>query len=233
MVPAHIAANPVATKEAYVNKQIEPALFQSFQEEHRSADDAMRAEARRLGGRSVDIREAGCGQRWFANLDHAVCGDLFSVQIEPESINIVYNAFVLEHVERPFDLLVRFHAWQSTSGLLILTIPGRSSAEGFVTAYFPLWVHVVYYRYCRGNPNAGKPWHITYPTPFKSIVSRPDIHEACSEIGFEVVAEMGHDSGVEGTSALYHGTLRLRSFVSGGNLRSDHSDLSFPLRKGA
>lgn len=243
-----------------MNRQVGPALFQSFNEEHQWAEDAMRAEAKRIGRRQLDILEAGCGQRWFADLsdidfrltgidldqkaldirmetlkdlDHGICGDLYTVDIARDSFDIVYNAFVLEHVEKPFELLERFHAWLRRDGLLILKIPDRSSAKGFATAHSPHWVHVAYYRYYKGNPNAGKPGHMPYPTPFKTVVSRTGIHNACRKLGFEVVAEMGRDSRVEDASVLYQTALRLLRFASGGNLRSDYSDLSFLLRKAA
>lgn len=185
------------------------SLFRSCHEEHQWAEDAMRAEAKRAGQRSLEILEAGCGQRWFADLsdidyrltgidldrkalsirmetlkdlDEAICDDLFTVDIAPKSFDIVYNAFVLEHVEKPLELLARFHSWLRRDGLLILKIPDRCSAKGFVTAHSPYWIHVAYYQYYKGNPNADKPGHMPYPTPFKPDVSCAGIHGACREL---------------------------------------------------
>jgi 2-polyprenyl-3-methyl-5-hydroxy-6-metoxy-1,4-benzoquinol methylase len=88
--------------------------------------DAIRGQAQRLG-RPLSILEAGCGTRWPLNLagvdfkltgvdldpvamelrrtierdlDVTICGDLCTIELPPASYDVVYSAFVLEHVPR-------------------------------------------------------------------------------------------------------------------------------------
>lgn len=233
-------------------------LFDSYVDEHKWAEDAMRRQA--VPGRKLKILEAGCGNRWFADLSdidyhligvdndrhaldirldlendlhEAICGDLFDVPIEPGSIDVVYNAFVLEHVDQPEVMLDRFKSWLKPGGLLILKIPDRDSAKGFLTSFTPHAIHVAYYRYYRGNPNAGRPGHMPYATPFKPTVSRRGIHAWAREAGLTVVDERGRWTTVDDDSLLYQGALKAVSALSMGRYTSRHSDVSFIIRKPA
>jgi ubiquinone/menaquinone biosynthesis C-methylase UbiE len=231
-------------------------LFSSYAEEHGWAEHAIRKEA--VKGEKLKILEAGCGNLWFADLagidyhlvgvdsdrqaldirlkqkkdlHEAIHGDLYEVPIEAGSFDVIYNSFVLEHVDHPEALLDRFKTWLKPGGLLILKIPDRKSVKGFLTAHTPHAIHVAYYRYYRGNPNAGKPGYMPYPTPFKRTVSRNGIHEWAEVSGMNVQDERGRWTTVDDSSFLFQTILKTVSVVTFGALTSRYSDVSFLIRK--
>lgn len=143
------------------------------------------------------ILEAGCGRYWLFNLedieytltgvdldrdalevrkekdlDIAIFGDLRTVELAPRSFDIIYNSFVLEHVDGAQAVLENFVTWLKPGGLLILLFPNRNSVYGFFTRITPLWVHVAYKRYIKGNKSAGKPGCAPYPTYYDEILTR-------------------------------------------------------------
>ncbi len=234
----------------------ELTLYRSYQEEHQFLEDALRKEAATKP--LLRILEAGCGQRWGVDLsdchihltgvdvdaaalkiriakhddlDEAIVGDLFTIDLPPESFDVIHNAFVLEHVRDPERLLDNFLRWLRPGGLMSLKLPDRNSVKGFLTRITPYWIHVQYYRIYRKNPNAGKPGYMPYPTPFRPIVSRVGIRRFCSERGLPIVAERGRASSVDDNSLLFQSILRLGHFLSLGRLQSDYSDVDFLIRK--
>ena len=164
------------------------------------------------------ILEAGCGRKWpldlgdtryrltgvdldadalahrrdvIRDLHVAVHGDLATVSIEPESFDVVYSSFVLEHVRDADKILENFVRWVRPGGLIILRIPDRDSAYGLVTRCTPFGVHVAYLRYARGYRNAGKPGFAPYPTYYDRGMSRAAIHELARRRSLTVVEERG------------------------------------------
>jgi len=168
--------------------------------------------------RELAILEAGCGRKWpldlgdtpyrltgvdldadalahrrdvVRDLHIAVHGDLSTVHIEPQSFDVVYSSFVLEHVRDARPILENFIRWVRPGGLIVLRIPDRDSAYGLVTRCTPFWVHVAYLRYARGFRNAGKPGFAPYPTYYDRGMSRNAIHELARSNGFSIVEERG------------------------------------------
>jgi 2-polyprenyl-3-methyl-5-hydroxy-6-metoxy-1,4-benzoquinol methylase len=121
--------------------------------------------------RSLDILEAGCGRRWGldlegvqytltgvdsdknaldirknqqGDLDIAILGDLRTVDLEENRYDVIFNSYVLEHVDGAEDVLNNFVRWLKPGGIMILRIPNRASVKGFITRITPLWFHVIY-----------------------------------------------------------------------------------------
>lgn len=177
-----------------------------------AVDEIVRARIRDYarGRGQIDILEAGCGRRWpyrlddvqtfvtgvdldeaalairqrdLRDLDRAIVGDLHTVAFDDASFDIVYSAYVLEHLAQAEQVLARFCAWLKPDGLLILKFPDRDSVYGFVTRMTPFWVHVAYKRYLQGKPNAGKPGFGPYPTVHEPIIGRAHFEAFLRERG--------------------------------------------------
>lgn len=172
----------------------------------------------------VRILEAGCGRRWGlklsvpyvltgidldrdalaarTDLDHAIVGDLTQAEFPPRSFDVIYCAFVLEHVKGAEQALERFLRWLAPGGLLVIKVPDRDSAYGFLARTTPLWLHVLTYRWLLGYREAGTPGHGPYPTHYDEVISKggltrfcgahglaePRVHRLCSYSGRRLVA---------------------------------------------
>lgn len=151
------------------------------------------------------ILEAGCGRHWGlklsvpytltgldldrdalaarTDLDRAIVGDLTSAEFPPGSFDAIYCAFVLEHVKGAEQVLERFLRWLAPGGLLIIKVPDRDSAYGFLTRLTPFWVHVLVYRWLLGYREAGTPGHGPYPTAYDAVISERGLTRFCAAHG--------------------------------------------------
>lgn len=167
-------------------------------------------------GEPLRILEAGCGRRWpfkldgvhyeltgvdadadalesrrTQDLDHAILGDLRTVELPAETFDVIYSSFVLEHVLGAQVVLENFVRWLRPGGYLILAFPDRDSVYGFFTRITPFWVHVAYKRYFMGRPNAGRLGHGPYPTHHDKIIGRAAFCRFLADNGFKVLEEKG------------------------------------------
>jgi SAM-dependent methyltransferase len=151
------------------------------------------------------ILEAGCGRHWplklsvpftltgldldrdalaqRTDLDRAIVGDLRTVELAPRSFDVIYSAFVLEHVSGAQRVLERFLEWLAPGGMLVLKIPDRDSAYGFLTRLTPFWTHVMFHRLLLRQPLAGTPGHGPYRTYYDTIVSERGMRDFCRRQG--------------------------------------------------
>lgn len=151
------------------------------------------------------ILEAGCGRDWplklsvpyeltgldldpdalaaRTDLHHAVVGDLRTAEFPQRSFDVIYSAFVLEHVRGAEQVLERFLRWLAPGGMLVIQVPDRDSAYGFLTRVTPLWAHVLVYRYVLGCDWAGTVGHGPYPTYHDKVVSERGMKEFCRRKG--------------------------------------------------
>lgn len=172
--------------------------------------------------RPTRILEAGCGRKWplklegvsyhltavdvdrdalearktvVRDIDEVFVGDLRTPDLfAPASFDVIYNSFVLEHVDGAEQVLDNFLNWLVPGGVMILRIPDRDSVYGFLTRWTPYGLHVLYKRYVQGLKTAGQPGHGPYPTVYDPIVSRRSLHRYCREHGCRV----RHESGFSG-----------------------------------
>jgi O-antigen/teichoic acid export membrane protein/SAM-dependent methyltransferase len=171
----------------------------------------------------VRILEAGCGRSWGlklsvpytvtgvdldrhaldarSDLHRAVVGDLRTVLFPARSFDVIYCAFVLEHVKGAEQVLERFLRWLAPGGILAVEVPDRDSAYGFLTRITPFWVHVLAYRWLFGYREAGSRGHGPYPTHHEEVVSErgllrfcekhrlagPQLYRQCSYGGYRIV----------------------------------------------
>jgi len=125
------------------------------------------------------------------DLTRSIVGDLLTVDLAPESYDVIYNAYVLEHIPTAEKALDNFVRWLKPGGVLILTMPDRDSAYGFMTRLTPHFVHVLYYRYAWKLKDAGKPGFAPYRTFYDKVVSRKGIREFAAKHGLRVREELG------------------------------------------
>ena len=90
------------------------------------------------------------------DLQEAILGDLRTVSLEANKYDVIYNSFVLEHVQDAERVLDNFHRWLSPGGILILRIPDRQSVYGLLSRVTPFWFHVFYKRVHRRHQDGGQ-----------------------------------------------------------------------------
>jgi SAM-dependent methyltransferase len=209
----------------------------------------------------LNILEAGCGTMWAIDLegiqytltgvdidknaleirknqqrdlDVAILGDLLNVNLGESEYDVIYNSYVLEHINGAEAVLENFVRWLKPGGILILRIPNRDSARGFLTRITPFWFHILYAKYILGDKNAGKPGRAPFPTFFDKVVSRKGIYGFCKKHGLLMKVEYGGGSGRKAhpvfmfLSNLIVWTLHLASFT---RLSVKHAILIYVIEK--
>jgi SAM-dependent methyltransferase len=225
-------------------------ILSSLKEESKLLEEQINA----LPARPLQILEAGCGQHWTLklgvpfeltgidadadalamrrgkDLKEAVHGDLRTIQLPEAHFDVVYSAFVLEHVADAEIVLANFARWLKPNGLMILLIPDRDSAYGFLTRMTPHWVHVLYYRLIVGYKHAGKPGHGPYPVIYDPVVSRAGLDEFFKANGLTVRQFTALGSYLK-RSRLVRIVARTCSMLSLGRLAWRHNNLCFVAQK--
>lgn len=208
----------------------------------------------------LQILEAGCGQQWelklkdipynltgldldkaaldirknvLNDLDEIVLGDLRYVDLGNNKYDVIYNSFVLEHIQDAGKVLSRFLGWLKPNGLLIIRIPDPDSVQGFFTRISPHWFHVFYYKYILGRASAGKPGYAPYPTYYDPVVSRAGIHTFCLQNNLKIRDEFGNAYWKPGRGIarsaiiLFKKAIHILSF---GTLACEYTDLLYVLQ---
>ena len=237
-----------------------PGLVQasSLEEFTRIQINAIQAYGRQLG-RPLSILEAGCGQRWSVDLtgteysltgvdldadaldlrktkvhdlDVAICGDLCSLELPEASFDVVYSSFVLEHVPRADVALQNFFKWLKPGGLLVLILPDRDSALGFLSRILPHRLHVLYSRYGLGVKTAGLPGHPPYPTSYHPVTGSKRFSGFLAEHGMNLLACYGNGFSYRDPSnaidAIVRGAVaKFISILSWGRLSPEYNDVLY------
>jgi len=235
-----------------------PLVISEFSEQTALIEDHIRRELRQAG--PVRILEAGCGRKWpldlkgikrtltgldidkaaldirknvTRDLDDTIHGDLRYADLGAGQFDVIYSAYVLEHIKEAEAVLQNFSRWLRKGGLLILLIPDAHSVRGFITRITPHWFHVLYYRYVLRLPNAGKPGYGPYVTYYAPVVSRHGIRKFCEKHHFRISEERGSRSYLgQGLVAVLSKTLaRVIAWLSLGRLEDNHADLMYILKK--
>jgi SAM-dependent methyltransferase len=234
-------------------------LLESACQESRLLEKHVRRKA--TDGVPLHILEAGCGQFWpldlkdirftltgndidgdvlhlrkakHNDLNEMIVGDLRSLDIENNRYDVIYNSYVLEHIDGAEGVLENFSNWLKPGGLLILRIPDRNSVKGFITRVTPFWFHMFYAKHIVRLRGAGTTGFGPFPTFYDPIVSRAGIREFCRMNRFIIKEEYGHGShlhsqGIAGL--LIHLLVRTVSLLSFGKLAWEHTDLTYVLEK--
>jgi SAM-dependent methyltransferase len=198
----------------------------------------------------IAILEAGCGRRWpyrldagsytltgvdisaealrirqeqKRDLDHALLGDLRTISFANRSFDVIYSAFVLEHITGTERVLENFVRWLKPGGLMIIKVPDRDSVYGLVTRLTPFWVHVLYKRHLRGLPQAGMPGFGPCPTVHEPNIARDAFHHFARRQNLSLREECGFGT-LPAAQQLFTQTC---SALSLGRLAGDHYNLLY------
>jgi SAM-dependent methyltransferase len=194
----------------------------------------LRGVSYRLTGVDLDGEALQRRQRDARDLDETILGDLRQVEFAPGSFDVIYNAFVLEHIDNAALVLEKFSRWLRPGGLLMLMLPDRDSVFGFLTRMTPFWFHVLYHRWILERAGAGRPGFGPYPTYYDRVVSRNGIREFCRSHRFAVNEERGVCTYAMQNGAraqLVRAVARAVSALSLGTLPWRHNNLTYVLRK--
>jgi SAM-dependent methyltransferase len=191
-------------------------IIANNQDEIRLLERYIRDRAR--PGETLRILEAGCGREWLFRMDdvdyeltgvdldgaalqarlqerrdlhRSIVGDLRTVELEPGGYDIIYSAFVLEHVPGAQRVLENFVRWLKPGGAFIVRVPDITSAHAFIARLTPHWFHVLYYRWAWRLREAGKPGFPPYVTIYDRVVSPPGLRAFCASHGLEISDQFG------------------------------------------
>src|SRR5271155_1063373 len=162
----------------------------------------------------MKILEAGCGRKWELNLEladfeitgvdldaHAlehrrsvtrdldvgIVGSVCDREIVPSKhFDVVYSAYVLEHIDGALTALENFADWTRPGGLIVMWLPNRNSVYGWIARHTPYRFHVWVYRYFFGNRNAGKPGFSPYPTYHDPVLAPNSLVAFCRQHDFSI-----------------------------------------------
>lgn len=209
----------------------------------------------------IDILEAGCGQRWLLrlegkkfsltgvdldkdaleirknvrkDLDEAIHGDLRTIDFGDRRFDVVYSAFVLEHISGAEEVLTRMAGWLKPDGIIIVEIPDPGSVKGWVTKITPHWFHIFYYRYILDKKTAGLPGYGPYRTIYDPVVSRRGVYGFCDRNGLRVDGEYAFRTDGPRNKVLrvlIGATTKTISLLTFGALSDRHADLLYVLRR--
>ena len=207
----------------------------------------------------IQILEAGCGRAWtvplegiryrltgldmdpealrarvesVGDLDEAIVGDLRTATLPEGRFDVIFCAYVLEHVPDPIVVLENFRRWLQPHGLIIIRVPDPDSVYGFLARITPHWFHVAIYRYVFGNPNAGKPGFAPYPTHYDRLISFRGMAAFCETNDLylrEAVAHYQFGRSMRSRALTWMTSILGR--LSLGRLSGDHNNLTFIIER--
>lgn len=206
--------------------------------------------------RPLQILEAGCGRRWTLavdqpyrltgidldadalkarqegerDLDEAIVGDITTIDLPAGAFDVVYSAFVLEHIDGARVALENFERWLRPGGLLVLKVPDSTSFYGRAAKLTPHWFHVWFYRVIRKVPTAGTRGHGPYPTHYDPEISRRGFEAFCRDRGLVLESTRFVDNYIRG-SRVFGLAGRLVGLVSLGRIPWRWNDLTYVARK--
>lgn len=234
-------------------------LVRDYDDEIRLLEDHIRSQGR--GASPLRILEAGCGREWYFRLDglayeltgldldpaalaarraikgdmtRSFVGDIRNADLPDGHFDVIYNAFVLEHVKGAERALVNFVRWLKPGGLLIVRIPDRHSVHGFLARVTPHWFHVFYYRWAWQMKDAGKPGFAPYRTIYDPVVSQKGLEQFCADHGLEILEVLGVGTFRRGygiASRITPVVARTISLLSLGQVHDRFVDLTLIARK--
>ena len=233
-------------------------LIRNHQEEAEMLVSYFKEKSKRGG--VLKILEAGCGQSWgidlkgipyhltgvdidkdalmirkykTRDLHEIIEGDLRTINLPANKFDVIYNSYVLEHIDGAEKVLEKFCDWLKPGGILILRFPDREAAYGLLTRITPFWFHVFYKKYIMGNPNAGKPGFDPYPVFYDRVVSTKGMREFCIRHNMSIKEEWGHPfpSEWDRFPRLLSLVTRVIHLLSFKQLAHAHNNLTYVIEK--
>ena len=120
-------------------------------------------------------------------------GDIQSLPIGSNSLEMIICFNVLEHLEDPESALSEMYRVLSTNGIMLIGCPNRRSLKSLITRLTPIWFHRLYYRFVVGKVDRGEGHCDAFPTPFGSIVSTRGLGKWLRENQMEILFKQYYD----------------------------------------
>jgi SAM-dependent methyltransferase len=140
----------------------------------------------------VDIDEDQIRNNDYAQ--ETILGDVQTYRFAPGSFDLVICYNVIEHLADVEAALSGFCESLKQGGLILIGAPNPKSLSGVVTKYSPHWFHVWFYRYVRGDKNAGQPGQAPFPTFFHPLVTLSNLEAFASAHGLQVIYRREYES---------------------------------------
>lgn len=128
-------------------------------------------------------------------------GDLQTFDYGTRRYNLIIAWDVLEHLSDPEAALARFAGILEPGGHLLVVGPQRHTLKGLITRLTPHALHVAFYRYVLGSPNAGKSGHPPFPAHLAPAAEPNRIAAFVESRGLEVDHFVGYESSHVGALA--------------------------------
>jgi SAM-dependent methyltransferase len=140
----------------------------------------------------VDIDEDQIRNNDYAQ--ETILGDIQSHRFSPGSFDLVICYNVIEHLADVEAALLGFRESLKQGGLILIGAPNPKSLSGVVTRYSPHWFHVWFYRYVRGEKQAGQPGQPPFPTYFHPLVTLSNLENFASTHGLQTIYRKQYES---------------------------------------
>jgi len=140
----------------------------------------------------VDIDEDQIRNNDYAQ--ETILDDVQTYRFAPGSFDLVICYNVIEHLADVEAALSGFCESLKQGGLILIGAPNPKSLSGIVTKYSPHWFHVWFYRYVRGDKNAGQPGQAPFPTFFHPLVTLSNLEAFASAHGLQVIYRKEYES---------------------------------------
>jgi SAM-dependent methyltransferase len=192
---------------------------------------------RRAHVTAVDIDEDQIRNNDYAQ--ETILGDIQTYRFPPGSFDLVICYNVIEHLADVEAALLGFCESLKQGGLILIGAPNPKSLSGVVTRYSPHWFHVWFYRYVRGEKQAGQPGQPPFPTYFHPLVTLAKLEDFASTHGLQMIYRKQYESPRYPEmrarqpvfAALLDTVARIMNFVLPGNVDVRRGDYHVILRK--
>lgn len=128
-------------------------------------------------------------------------GDLQTFDYGTRRYNLIIAWDVLEHLADPEAALARFADILEPGGRLLVVGPQRYTLKGLITRLSPHALHVAFYRYILGSPNAGKAGHPPFPAHLAPAAEPARIAAFAEARGLAIDRFVGYESSHVGALA--------------------------------
>jgi SAM-dependent methyltransferase len=158
---------------------------------------------------AIDISQEQLNKNTYAT--HKILRDLHTFRLDDHAYDLIVCFDVLEHLDRPDDVLQSFVQAVKSEGIIYLAAPYNRSFFGLLTKYTPHWFHVFVYRYFFRSATAGRPGYAPFPTTLRKemnpyhIVCFAENHNL--DVKYFRLYERGHRDCIRRKSRMLGGIL--------------------------
>jgi SAM-dependent methyltransferase len=185
----------------------------------------------------VDIDEDQIRSNDYAQ--ETILGDIQTYRFPPGSFDLVICYNVIEHVADVEAALLGFCEALKQGGLILIGAPNPKSLSGVITRYSPHWFHVWFYRYVRGEKQAGQRGQPPFPTCFHPLVALSNLENFANTHGLQMIYRKQYESPRYPEmrarqpvfAALLDTVARVMNLMLPGNVDVRHGDYHVILRK--